>query len=390
MYTLLVLVIFLTFISLGLPDSLLGSGWPKMYETLNVPLSYAGIISMIISACTIISSLMADKLNMKFGTKKITSASILISSLALFLFSISKDFYVLCLVAIPYGLSAGCIDASINNYAVLHMKANIVSWLHCMWGLGASVSPIIMSFALNKYASWQMGYRIVAILQFIIALIVFFSTKVWRQNGNNSEEEKQESISLIEVIKLPGAKYMLVAFLCYCGFESICFIWTSTYFVNSFELSEKTAAILGSLFYAGMMSGRFVNGFIADKFKDKTLMLFGGSVIISLSLISLLNNFYLSVICFFLMGVMAGPIYPSIIHETPTNYGKKVTQSIIGVQMAFAYIGTTLTPYVFGLIAQYVDIKLLPVFICFIMTVFVLLMEIFHKKVLKYNSNIKE
>jgi len=365
MYTILVSVIFLAFISLGLPDSLLGSAWPIMHLEMNTSLANAGIVSMIISMSTIVSALLSDKLNNKLGTKKVVAYSIVDTALAMFLFSIASSFWQLCLLAIPYGLGAGSIDAALNNYVALHMKAKHMSWLHCMWGIGATVSPCIMSFSISYFDSWRYGYRIVGFIQILLALIVIFSFPIWDKiSAQETKEDKQISIPFRKVIKLNGAKKMLIGFMCYCALESTGFIWSSSYFANHFLIEAEKAAMLGSLFYFGLMISRALIGFIAEKVGDQRLIKYSSLLILSVGLIIyLLNNIYISMIGFILLGFGAGPIYPSFIHSTPISFNRAYSQSIIGIQMACAYVGTIVAPYMFGLIAENIDIVYLPLMV---------------------------
>lgn len=362
MYMLLLAIIYLAFISLGLPDSLLGSGWPAMQIQLNVPLSYASILSIVTTCGTIISALSSDYLTNKYGTGKITVVSVGLTALGLFGYSIGNNFIILILFSLPYGLGAGAVDAALNNYVALHFKSKHMSFLHFFWGLGACFSPYIMSYALSMNNNWQRGYRIVSLVQIVITFILFISLPLWKKDINLNETQERNTLSIKEILKIKGVYYVLFGFLLYCVIESICFLWTSSYFVGHFLLSEQSAAKLGSLFYLGMTIGRLLNGFVADKYDDKTMIRIGILVAIIgvLMIVLSFNIVYLAIIGVVIAGIGCGPIFPSIIHSTPDNFGKENSQSIIGVQMACAYFGYAITPVVFGLLAQYVSISIYP------------------------------
>ncbi|MBE6635569.1 MAG: MFS transporter [Ruminococcaceae bacterium] len=374
MYSLLLAIIYLAFISLGLPDSLLGSAWPTIVRELDVPLSYAGIISMIISIGTIVSSLLSDKLTHKLGAGAVTAASVLMTALALLGFSLSRSFLLLCLLAIPYGLGAGAVDAALNNYVALHYKSRHMSWLHCFWGVGASAGPYIMGYAISNMNGWRDGYGTIAIIQLILTLGLFISLPLWRINrsGYIGQEEYEASISMKEAISIPGVKSVLFAFLAYCAFETTCGLWASTYFVESKSIDTVTAASYASLFYIGITVGRFASGFIADAMSDKNMIRLGSSVLtLGILLLALpVSSSALAIAGLVLAGVGAAPIYPSVIHSTPINFGKENSHAIVGIQMAFAYTGSTLMPPLMGVLAEHIGIRLYP----FFLLIFALLM----------------
>lgn len=369
MFQLLLAIIYLAFISLGLPDALLGSAWPIMYQEFSVPVSYMGIISMIIASGTVISSLMSDRLTKKLGTGKVTAISVLLTAVALFGFSISSSMWMLCLWAIPYGLGAGSVDASLNNYVALHYESRHMSWLHCMWGIGASLGPSIMGFALSHGQTWNMGYRYIAILQVVLTTLLFISLPLWEKNNpvNASCDEEPSSdhiLTLREIIRLSGAKEIMIAFFCYSAIEQTTGQWGSSYLVLHKGLSEETAATFAGLFYIGITIGRALSGFITMKLND-TQMIRLGEVIILLGCIALVLPLgsVVSLGGFILIGLGCAPIYPSIIHSTPANFGADKSQAVIGVQMAAAYVGTTVMPPLFGIIANNISIALLPLYV---------------------------
>ncbi|MDD6339568.1 MAG: MFS transporter [Butyrivibrio sp.] len=377
MYSLLLAIIYLAFISLGLPDSLLGSAWPAMHPYFSVPISYAGIISMIISGGTIASSLLSDRITRKFGTKWVTAVSVAITAFALLGFSLADKFYILCILAVPYGLGAGAIDAALNNYVALHYSSRHMSWLHCFWGVGTIISPYIMSIALSNYGSWKLGYRIVFIIQIIISAILFLSVKLWNCNKVSSSEENIESVGVTGAFKIPGVKPVLAGFLCYCAAESTTLLWASSYLVEVRGVAAEKAAAFGSMFCIGITAGRFISGFISEKLSDKNLIR-AGITLMCLGIAGIaipFNNDILSIGCFMIIGLGCAPVYPSIIHSTPGNFGKQNSQAIIGIQMASAYVGSTFMPPLFGLIAQHIDIRLLPIFLMFFSVLLAILTE---------------
>ncbi|MEI0795480.1 MFS transporter [Brachyspira pilosicoli] len=380
MVNLLLSIIYLSFISLGLPDALLGSAWPSMYKEFNVAISYAGIISMIISAGTIISSLQSDRLTKKFGAGKITAFSVAMTAAALFGFSITHSYLFLCVWAIPYGLGAGSVDASLNNYVAIHYESKHMSWLHCMWGIGATIGPYIMGYAITNN-NWNAGYRYISIMQIVLTAILFFSLPLWNKNDKeNKEKINTKTLSLIEIIKIKGAKEIMICFFCYCALEATTGLWASSYLNIYKGVDIKTAASFGSLFYIGITIGRAISGFITMKLNDNQMIVLGESLIligIILMIIPAVNT--VSLIGFIITGLGCAPIYPSIIHSTPYNFGAENSQAIIGVQMASAYIGTLAMPPLFGYIANHISISLLPFYLILILA----LMFIMHKLMIK-------
>jgi len=372
MYTLLLVLIYIAFISLGLPDSLLGSAWPVMQTEFKVPISSVGMISMIISAGTICSSLLSDRVTKKFGTSVVTTVSVFLTAFALFGFSISNSFWMLCLWGIPYGLGAGAIDAALNNYVALHYTSRHMSWLHCFWGVGTIISPYLMSYSL-KSSGWQSGYRLVSILQLCIAILLLVTLPVWKINkGVSEDEENQVPLGLRNALKIKGVLQLLLGFFAYCSAEATVMLWASSYLVNSRGVEKTKAAALASLFFIGITSGRFIAGFVSNRLGDHKLIRIGTGVIICGILLILLpiETDFAAFAGFAVIGFGCAPIYPSIIHSTPANFGAENSQAIIGMQMASAYTGTTLMPPLFGLIAKYLTIRLLPFYVC----MFVLLM----------------
>ena len=371
MYSLLLALIYLAFISLGLPDSLLGAGWPTMYGELGVPVSYMGIVSMVISGGTIISSLMSDRLTRKFGTRVVTVVSVFLTAGALFGFSFSDRFWMLILFSVPYGLGAGAIDAALNNYIALHYSARHMSWLHCFWGVGAIVSPFIMSYALTS-STWNDGCRIVGYIQLGIAALLLVTLPVWKINSKKTDVVEQKNIGLLGALKIKGVPFILIGFFAYCAAEATAMQWASTYFVEVKHISEAQAAQFASLFYIGITAGRFLSGFVSAKIGDRRMIIIGASVL-TLGIILLVipvTAAELSLAGFVIIGLGCAPIYPSIIHSTPANFGAENSGAIIGIQMACAYVGSTFMPPLFGLIGSATDFAILPLYLI----VFVVLM----------------
>ncbi|MDR1706097.1 MAG: MFS transporter [Clostridiales bacterium] len=380
MYSLLLVIIYIAFISLGLPDSLLGSGWPEMRLSLGVPLSYAGIVSMIIAGGTIVSSLLSDRLTRKLGAGLVTAVSVAMTAAALFGFSVSRSFWLVCLFAVPYGLGAGAVDAALNNYVALHYASRHMSWLHCFWGVGASISPYIMGYGLTRGLGWSSGYRTVFIIQIILSVVLFASLSLWkkRENGDSGGRNDAAPMGLSRIIRVKGVVYVLVAFFCYCAMETTAGLWASSYLVIARGISSETAARYASLFYLGITCGRFISGFAANKAGDKGMIRIGIGVIL-IGMTAVLIPFkadWPSLYGLVIIGLGCAPVYPSIIHSTPSNFGADKSQAIIGVQMASAYLGSTLAPPLFGLIANHIDMGLFPVY----MLVFTALMLVMTEK----------
>ena len=389
MASLLLALIYICFISLGLPDSLLGSAWPLLHQEISVPVSYAGIISAVICIGTILSSLFSDKLLNRFGAGLITAISVVFTALGLFGFSISNKFWMLIAFSIPYGLGAGGVDAILNNYVALHYKAQHMSWLHCMWGVGAAISPYIMSFSLIQLESWNYGYLIVSIMQAVLSIVIFISIPLWKkgnkptaENSDKAQENEQTtitqtSLSFKQIFSIKGAIACFLTFFCYCALELTTSLWASTYLVEKWNFAPELAAGFASMFYIGITFGRFINGFFAMKFSDKFLIRLG-SIIIAVGITLLFMPFHstLSLIAFIIIGLGCAPIYPCIIHMTPMVFGKDKSQAMIGVQMAFAYVGFLIMPPLFGVIAENISVSLLPLYLLILFIPLVILHEV--------------
>lgn len=376
-------IIYIAFISLGLPDALLGAAWPNMYPQFQVPVSYAGIISMIIALGTVISSLQSDRLTKKFGTGMVTAVSVGTTAVALWGFSISHSFPALCLWAVPYGLGAGSVDASLNNYVALHYESKHMSWLHCMWGIGTTVGPYIMGAALTRGASWNSGYRIISILQIVLTAILVFSLPGWKKPEKAEETQVQtEPLSLKKIVQIPGAREIMICFFCYSAVEQTTMLWASSYLNLAKGVAAQTAASFAGMFCIGITIGRGINGFIAMKLKDSQMIRMGQAIIF-LGIVVMMLPFgdVFSLLGFSLIGLGCAPVYPCIIHSTPEHFGAERSQALIGVQMASAYVGTCLMPPLFGLMANHISIHLLPVYLLILLAVMVWMHELLNKTV---------
>lgn len=375
MYSLLLALIYLAFISLGLPDSLLGAGWPVMHLDLGVEVSYMGIVSMVISGGTIVSSLLSDRLTRKFGARWVTVVSVFLTAAALFGFSFSDRFWMLILFSIPYGLGAGAIDAALNNYIALHYSARHMSWLHCFWGVGTIVSPFIMSYALTS-STWNDGYRIVGYIQLGIGALLLATISVWKIN-KTPEAQSQKSLGLIGAVKIKGVPLILLGFFAYCAAEATSMQWASTYFVEVKQISEAQAAQLASLFYIGITAGRFVSGFLSGKLGDRRMIVIGAGILTcGIVLLFIPADVEVAIAGFIVIGLGCAPIYPSIIHSTPANFGAENSGAIIGIQMASAYVGSTFIPPLFGLIANRLGFNILPVYLLIFVALMIAMTEL--------------
>lgn len=363
----LLAIIYIAFISLGLPDSLLGAAWPVMYEELGVPISYAGIVTMIIAAGTIVSSLLSDWLMRKVGAGVITAVSVFMTAAALFGFSASHSFLLLCLWAVPYGLGAGAVDAALNNYVALHFSSRHMNWLHCFWSVGAAASPYIMSYCLTGGFGWNNGYRSVAVVQTILTAALFLSLPLWKRRRLEGAEGESaaKALSLPRAVKIKGVPFVLIMFFGYCALEQAAGLWASSYLVQFRGVDTDTAAWSASLFYLGIAAGRFLCGFVAERLGDRRLVRIGILTMIGGVLLIALPVPYdaFTLAGLLIVGLGCAPVYPSVIHSTPANFGKENSQAIIGIQMASAYVGTTFMPPLFGLIAAHIHIGLYPAFL---------------------------
>lgn len=413
MCSLLLAIIYLSFISLGLPDSLIGSAWPIMHVDLGVSMSSAGIITIIISVGTIIASFFSNALTNKLGTGLVTAISVTFTALGLIGFSFAKAFWMLCVFAIPYGLGAGAVDAALNNYVALNYPARHLSWLHCMWGVGASISPYIMSFALTGGLGWGSGFRIVFYIQISLSAILFFTLPVWKKCAKKSsnfennidriskngaiEQTEQKKVSTASVFGIKGIYLVFIAFFAYCAMEQTAGLWATSYLVNYKGIEATVAAKFASFFYIGITLGRGISGFFAEKLGDKRLIRFGTIIIlIGILLVAIPTSAsWPSLVGLIVIGLGCAPVYPAIIHSTPDNFGKENSQAVIGVQMAFAYIGITAMPPLFGLIAEKINIGLYSAYLLVFALLMLVMCEVLNAKVkrkyfIKCDAYVKE
>lgn len=384
MVHLLLGIIYLSFISLGLPDALLGAAWPVMYPQFGVPVSCAGIVSAIICCGTICSSLQSDRLTRRFGTGRVTAASVALTAVSLWGFGCSGSFWQLCLWAVPYGLGAGGVDASLNNYVALHYTSRDMSWLHCMWGIGASVGPYAMAWALTGGRGWGAGYHLIGVVQLLLTAVLLASLRLWQTApaaGVDEAGEAAKPLTLPQILAIPGAKQVIGAFFCYCAMESTAGLWASSYLTLHRGVDAETAAAFAGLFYLGITGGRALNGFLTMKFSDKTLIRAGGCVVAAgvLALLLPLGQTG-ALVGLVLVGLGCAPVYPCIIHSTPAHFGAGRSQALIGVQMAGAYLGSLAMPPLFGLIANHITVALYPVYLLALLSGMVLLHEALCRK----------
>ena len=382
MGSLLLAVIYLVFISLGLPDSLLGSGWPQMQISFGVPSSYAGYVSMTISFMTILSALLSPRMITKYHTKWIVIVSIFLTILGLLGFSVSRQYWMLFLFAVPYGLGAGSIDASVNHYVANHYSSSVMNFLHCFYGVGAVISPTIMALAL-RLARWNEGYRWTSFIQAGILLVVILSLPLWKRQVASGAEEQRDSAGIRETLRVPGVLQTLIAFFSYCAGEATCFLWTPSYFAGTRpELSAETIAAFGSLIFGGLMLGRLISGFISNRLGDRRLIRIGIAVeLIGILLVFLpLKGYLVAAVGFVVIGTGMGPIYPAIQHMAPANFGVRHSAAVIGLQMASAYVGSTFMPMVFGHLQQAVGIAVMPAYLFVFAFLNIGMLELAYKK----------
>ena len=387
MIHLLLAVIYASFISLGLPDSLLGSAWPAMYPQLGVPVSYSGIVFMIISVGTIISSLQSDRLTRRLGTGKVTAFSVAMTAAALLGFSVSHEFWQLCLWAVPYGLGAGSVDASLNNYVALHYESRHMSWLHCMWGVGAAAGPYIMGRVITGGGTWNGGYRCIALIQIALTAVLLLSLPLWKgrpQAENAAGAADAKSLSVREAVKIIGVKNVLICFFCYCALEQTTGLWASSYLTLYKGVPAETAVSYASMFFIGITAGRALNGFAAMKLNDVQMVRMGELIIACGVAVMLLPlGAGVSLAGLVIIGLGCAPVYPCLIHATPEHFGADRSQAVIGIQMACAYVGTSLMPPLFGLIAGHITVALLPVYLLVLLA----LMSVMHEGLIRKTAH---
>ena len=373
MVHLLLAIIYMAFISLGLPDGLLGAAWPSMVPELGTPVSFAGVIFIIISVGTVVSSLLSQRLNLRFGPGRVTAFSVAMTAAALFGFASCRSAWQLCLWALPYGLGAGSVDACLNNYVALHYASRHMSWLHCMWGIGASVGPYIMGAVLSAGRHWSAGYQSIGVLQLALTALLLLSLPLWKKGEEQGEGEKAKPLRLKEILAIPGAKPLLLAFFCYCALEQTMGLWAGSYLALYRSFTPERAAGFTGLFFLGITLGRALNGFLTIRFSDSFLTR-TGFVIMALGIAAVLLPLgdALALAGLVLVGLGCAPVYPCIIHATPARFGAGRSQAVIGILMAGAYLGNCLMPPLFGLIANHISIGLLPPYLLLLLAVMAL------------------
>ena len=393
MYSLLLAIIYVAFVSLGLPDSLVGAGWPVMHQDLGVPVAFAGIITMIIALGTIVSSLASERVTLRFGPGVVTATSVGMTAAALVGFSVSDQFWMLCLWAIPYGLGAGAVDAALNNYVALHYAARHMNWLHSFWGVGASISPFVMGYAISSGQGWSTAYLVIGLVQVVLTLALLASIPLWgkvdsarsRTRTTRTHDPAEDApapkgsapVPLVTALRVPGVVLILLTFFAYCALESTALLWSSTYLVAERGALPAAAAVFGALFVLGLTAGRFLAGFFADRLGDRALIR-GGFVAIGIGALMLalpVPTDVLGLVGLVVVGLGSAPIYPAIIHSTPGNFGRRNSQAIIGIQMAAAYIGSTLAPPAFGLLSTWTGMWVFPLFIAVLMVLGLVMSE---------------
>lgn len=373
----LLAIIYISFISLGLPDSLLGSAWPIMHQELGVPVSYAGLVSLIITGSTIVSSLFSERMVRRLGTGLITLISVGMTAAALFGFSFSQSFFSLCLWAIPYGLGAGSVDAALNNFVALHYKARHMSWLHCFWGVGAALGPSVMGICLTRHLGWNRGYGTIAMIQLALTIILLLSLPLWKQNSYKEAAQTDEPpLNARQLIRLPGAKPILVAFFCYCSLEMITGLWSSSYLVMGKGMQPETAASFTSLFYLGITAGRFLSGLLTVRLDSKHLIRLGQGMGAAGIVLFMIGRSQLGVgVGLVMIGLGCAPIYPSLLYQTPERFGQQASGSMMGLQMACAYIGSTLSPPLVGIFVDKINVAWYPYFLILFVVVMIFMVE---------------
>ncbi len=380
---LLLALIYISFVSLGLPDAVLGAAWPVMHREFGIGVSYMGILSVTISLFTIVSSLNVQRLTARFGTARVTAVSVGITAFAILGFSFSNSFYALMFFSVPYGLGAGCVDAALNNYVAVHYKSRHMSWLHCMWGLGACTGPYVMGYALTAGATWQRGYFILGIFQSVLCFVLLATLGVWKINRSapRTKAERGAEPSVTDVFSIKGVIYILLAFLCYCGVEQTAGQWASSFLVQHKGVAPETAAGFASLFYLGITLGRAVSGFLTMKFSDKQMIRLGESILLA-GIVATAFPFgqWASLLGLVLIGLGCAPIFPCIIHATPNIFGQENSQAIIGMQMAFAYMGSLILTPLYGPLSKWLGSGLLPLYLLVMAPLMIGCMEMLNKK----------
>ncbi len=387
--TFLLVIIYLAFISLGLPDSILGSAWPAASQDLDASLAFAGVISMVISAGTVISSLYTVRIVNWLGAGKAVAISVLLTALALIGFALSMNAWMLALLAIPLGLGAGAVDAVLNNFVATHYKSKHMNYLHSFWGVGATAGPLIMAMFLAQSEGWRTGYSTIAYIQCVLVILLFATLKLWQHEPTQLSDKTQEPakhLSNGQALKISGVKLQLLTFFCYCSLEAATGLWAASYLITQYQLTATTAAFWTAMYYLGITLGRFLSGMIADYVDEKLLIRVGVSIIaLGVCMVMLPFSILLTKLGLLLIGLGCAPIYPNTIHLTPIRFGRQASQAIIGLSMAFAYIGTTLIPPLIGYVAALTSFRALPIFLA----IFAIAMMITTEKLKRLTPTLK-
>jgi len=378
----LLTIIYISFISLGLPDSVLGAAWPTMVHELHAPMWGAGLVQMTVSFFTILSSLNSARLIRRFGTGRLTAFSVALTAAALFGFAAAPHYAWLLLLAVPMGLGAGGVDSALNNYVALHCEPRHMSWLHCFWGLGTIIGPVILSTAMTRGMVWRTGYGVIGALQVLLCAVLFATLNLWKAGNVQEEERSAKVLSVAQVLAIPGAKAGMLTFFCYCALESTLLLWVPTYLVLARGVSEVQAAAFGTLFCIGMTVGRGASGFMTLKFTPEQMVRLGQAVLVVGCVMLLVPVNLVAFAGVIICGMGCAPVYPNIIQDTPVNYGSENSQAAIGVQMAFAYVGSMFVPTIFAAIADLTGYGLMPFFVLALATAMLLLFNI-QKRIVK-------
>lgn len=384
MASLLLLVIYIAFVSLGLPDSLLGSAWPVMYTELGAPVAAQSAITTIITACTVVSSLATAPLMRRLGTGKIVAGSVALTAAAILGFSASTSLWQLLLLALPYGLGAGSIDSALNSYVAVHYGERHMSWLHCCWGIGTSVSPVIMGWALTGPMGWHGGYLVIGIIQAVITAVMVFSLPLWKRGAQGADAQAVSAdgaaasggFTYAEVLRMPGAKSAIFSFGCYSAFEYVCGLWSASHLVFARGITEAQAATMVSFFYMGITVGRLISGFIAPRVVSRNMIRLGQGIVVAGLALLIVGRGEAALSCALaLIGLGCAPIYPSIIALTPERFGEAASQSMVSLQMACAYVGSTFAPPLCALMVSAGGAALVPGLLVGVLVVMSLLSE---------------
>ncbi len=368
MTTLLLIIIYIAFIGLGLPDSLFGTAWPAIFVEFGTPVSFGSLVSLISCFGTFLSSLVSPRLLNRYGTGRVTAVCTLITVATLFGYSVSPSFWWMCMLAVPMGLGAGAIDAGLNNYVALHYSARHMNFLHCFYGIGVTISPYLMSLALANNGNWRGGYRLAFWIQLCICAMLFVSLPLWKkvnhQPAGAVEEEAPKTLSMRQLARMPAVRAVWLIFITTCGIECTAGAWGSTYLVQTKGMAVDAAARMVMLYYLGFALGRFLSGVLAGKLTSWQLILCGQFLLLcSIVFLLLPLGSFAAAIGLFLIGLGNGPVFPNLTHLAPRNFGRDVSQSVIGSQMAAAYIGIMALPPLFGLLTQFVGSWLMPYYL---------------------------